>query len=44
MCLEIMKDCEEVWILDENYLESKGVISEIIYAHENDIPVYHIEF
>lgn len=42
MCLCLMDSCDELWIIDKNYLESKGVVSEIIYAHENDIPVYHI--
>ena len=42
MCLFLMDSCDEVWMIDKNYLESKGVVSEIIYAHENDIPVYHI--
>ena len=42
MCLELMKCCDEVFVIDDNYLDSKGVVCELMFAHEYNIPVYHI--
>lgn len=42
MCLDLMKCCDEVFVIDDNYLDSKGVTCEIMFAHEYNIPVYHV--
>lgn len=43
-CLELLKMCDEIWILDNKYQESKGVMIEREYALSNNIPIYLVKF
>lgn len=42
MCLDLMKCCDEVFVIDDTYTASKGVVCEIMFTHEYNIPVYHV--
>lgn len=39
ICIELLKMCNEMWIIDENFVNSKGVMVEREYCLSNEIPV-----
>ena len=43
-CLKLLDICDEIWILDDKYQASKGVMIEREYALNNNIPIYLVEF
>ena len=43
LCIELLKMCDEMWIVDENFVNSKGVMVEREYCLCNRIPVKLIE-
>lgn len=43
MCLKLLEKCDEVWIISDEYTESKGCLVERSYAHALGIPVFNVE-
>lgn len=43
LCIELLKMCDEMWVIDRNFVNSKGVMVEREYCLCNRIPVKLIE-
>ena len=43
LCIELLKTCNEVWIIDDNFVNSKGVMVEREYALNNNMPIRLVE-
>ena len=43
LCIELLKMCDEMWIIDKGFVNSKGVMVEREYCLCNRIPVKLIE-
>ena len=39
MCLALLYDCNEMWICDTNFQNSKGCMAEIEFCRKNNIPI-----
>ena len=43
LCIELLKMCDEMWIVDENFVNSKGVMVEREYCLNHNVPVRLVE-
>lgn len=43
LCIELLKTCNEVWIIDDNFVNSKGVMVEREYCLNHNVPVRLVE-
>ena len=39
MCLALLYDCDEMWVCDNKFADSKGCKAEIEFCKKNDIPI-----
>lgn len=43
LCIELLKMCDEMWIVDENFVNSKGVMVEREYCLNHNVSVRLVE-
>lgn len=43
LCIELLKICDEMWIIDKGFVNSKGVMVEREYCLNHDIPIKLVE-
>ena len=39
MCLALLYDCDEMWVCETDFQNSKGCMAEIKFCKKNNIPI-----